>query len=204
MQGVKADVERLTQNVGEKLVIESNLALKIGDYLIRRALFDTSRALTGGAAAFVAVLAPASSEETSEDCESEVSEEGKVADSSNAGGDGGGGGEPPGEPAPRPPPLDTDSPAPFAERARVISQTRALSNATSSADPAQAQLLLAATQASERNLTLERLRRETREQQLRQDAVELVQDAGSSRSRASPQSGAARRCRSRLRRPKSG
>ena len=62
VQGVKANVERLTSTVSDKLVIESNLALRIGDYLLRRALFDTSRALTGAAATAVAVLAPASAE----------------------------------------------------------------------------------------------------------------------------------------------
>ena len=53
IQGVRAQLERLQGNVGERLKLEATAAVQIADFVIRRALLDTGRAL-GAAGASVA------------------------------------------------------------------------------------------------------------------------------------------------------
>ena len=142
VQGVRADVERLVDTAGDKLKMESSLAVRIGDYLLRRALLDTSRALTGAANVAVAVLAPA------------------AASSSNASGN-----------ATSSASLD-DSPAPFAQRSRAISRTRAMSGAAAE----ETSLLLAAAQEDADVDASAREEWESRDAQARDDAAVVVEE----------------------------
>ena len=182
VQGVRADFELLFQQAGEKLKLESSLALRIGDYLLRRAALDTSRALSGAAAVTFAALAPASSNTT-------ASTDGSVASNGNSSSSssesecssGSSSFEPSGLAEESSVVAETrkwaasvladDSASPFAERVRSIDRTRAMSGAaTSDAAAQRIPLLLAAQQQEEELDESERAVRSAREEQTKEDA----------------------------------
>ena len=56
VEGVRADLERLQGRAIEKLRVDATTSLRIADFLLRRALLDTTRALSGAVSAVAGAL----------------------------------------------------------------------------------------------------------------------------------------------------
>ena len=58
-QGVKAQLERVQGNFAEKVALEAKVAVSIAEFVLRRALLDTGRALAAAASSVAPALAAA-------------------------------------------------------------------------------------------------------------------------------------------------
>ena len=67
VEGVRADLERLQGRAIEKLRVDATTSLRIADFLLRRALLDTTRALTGAVSAVAGALPGAAPPTEAED-----------------------------------------------------------------------------------------------------------------------------------------
>ena len=72
--GVRENLERVQGNAVEKLKVEASVALKIADFVLRRALLDTSRALGAAGTAVLALGAAPAADENSEVSETAAKE----------------------------------------------------------------------------------------------------------------------------------
>ena len=64
VQSVRVGFERASSNVVEEVLLASTLGARIADYLVRRALFDSKRVLSGVATTMLPALGVASERST--------------------------------------------------------------------------------------------------------------------------------------------
>lgn len=148
IQSVRAGFERASSNVVEEVVLASNLGARIADYLVRRALFDSKRVLSGVATTMLPALGVASERSTSPSPSSSSSSSSSSSTSSW---------------------LEDDSLAPFKEQLNSIERTRARSG-----DETSTSLFLLEASNEERQAAVASERRAEREQATREEVTALL------------------------------
>ena len=89
VQGARAQLERLQDNLVERIAVEASVAVKIGEFILRRALLDTGRALAAASSSVLALGAAAPSSppdgaSTDGDSEDPAGDEGSTSEATEA------------------------------------------------------------------------------------------------------------------------
>ena len=148
VQSVRVGFERASSNVVEEVLLASTLGARIADYLVRRALFDSKRVLSGVATTMLPALGVASERSTSPSHSSSSSSSSSSSTSSW---------------------LEDDSLAPFKEQLSSIERTRARSG-----DETSTSLFLLEASNEERQAAVASKRRAEREQATREEVSALL------------------------------